>query len=265
MKLNHVKESLHAHRAVVGTELSRMRSLEVVRIFADAGYEFFFIDLEHTPFSLETVADMVAVARASEIVPLVRIPDVEYSWVARILDLGAQGIIVPRIASAQQVEEVVRWTRYPPLGVRGFALTRHQTDGVAIDPAHFMEHLHHETLVVIQIERKEALDNLEEILRVPGVDVACLGYMDLSVDLGIPGSLDDPRMIQAIERLIAAGKSTGVATGIMCNDLSAIQRWVEQGMQFIASSTDGEIFQQAASHAAERLRDICHVPRYHRS
>lgn len=261
MKLNPVKEALHAHRAVVGTELSRFRSVEVVRVFADAGYEFFFIDLEHTPFSLETVAEMVAVARASDIVPLVRVPEVEYSWVARILDLGAQGVIVPRVVSARQVEDVVRWTRYPPLGVRGFSMTRHQTDGVPIDPVHFMEHLHHETLLIIQIERKEALENIEEILQVPGVDVACLGYLDLSVDLGIPGILDDPSMIEAIERLIAAGKSYGVATGIICQDLSTIQRWVEHGMQFVACSTDGDIFQEAASREAEMLRRACHIPR----
>jgi hydroxycarboxylate dehydrogenase B len=203
MRSNRVKALLKEGKNVYGSEVSRLRSPEVPRLYAAAGFDFVFIDMEHSAFSLETVADLVQGARMADIVPLVRVPQAEYVWVARVLDLGAQGIIVPRVNTARQAADVVSWTRYPPLGIRGFACTAAQTDHKAVAADAFIEASQRETLCVIQVERQEAVDNLEEMLAVPGVDVACLGYMDLSVDLGIPGQLEHPRMVQAVERLIA--------------------------------------------------------------
>ena len=253
MRANAVKRALTAGRTVIGSEINRLPSPEVPRILAAAGFDFVFIDMEHTAFGLETVSGLVQAARAVEIVPLVRIPQLEYAYVSRVLDLGAQGIIVPRVNTAAEVRELLSWMRYPPEGIRGFACTPQQSDDVAMDAAEFIESVHRETLCVIQIERKQALENLDEMLAIPGVDVACLGYMDLSVDLGIPGQLDHPQMVAAIERLIAVSDLHDVAAGIICPKLDAVLHWMHCGMRFVSYSAESLLLEEAASAAARRL------------
>jgi 2-dehydro-3-deoxyglucarate aldolase/4-hydroxy-2-oxoheptanedioate aldolase len=254
MRPNPVKAALKAGQVVHGSEISRLASPEVARIYAAAGFDFVFIDMEHTPFGLETVAGMIQAARGAGIVPIVRVPQAEYAWVARVLDNGAQGIIVPRVNTPRQAADIVSWTRYPPRGIRGFAATPAQTDGPAIAPDEFLDSQHEQTLVVIQIERKEALDNLEAMLAIPYVDVACLGYMDLSVDLGIPGRMEHPAMVEAVERLIAVARRNRIAPGIISPDMLAVAHWVGRGMQFVSYATDAILLERAARAAVDRLR-----------
>jgi 2-keto-3-deoxy-L-rhamnonate aldolase RhmA len=254
MRVNPVKRALQAGRTVLGSEVSRLRSAEVPRLYAAAGFDFVFIDMEHSSFNLETVADMIQTARAAEIVPLVRVPQAEYAYVCRVLDLGAQGVIVPRVNTPRQVRELVSWMYYPPAGIRGFACTAQQTDHRPVAPEAFIEAANRETLCVIQIERREALENLDEMLSLPGVDVACLGYMDLSVDLGIAGQLDHPAMVAAIQRLLAVSQAHGVAAGIICPHLEAVLRWLAAGMRFVSYATESLLLQEAAAAAVQRLR-----------
>jgi uncharacterized oxidoreductase len=254
MRPNPIKRALQAGQTVVGSEISRLRSAEIPRLYAAAELDFVFIDMEHSSFSLETVSDMVQAARGANIVPLVRVPQAEYAHVSRVLDVGAQGIIVPRVNRARQVRQVLSWMYYPPRGRRGFACRPEQTDDHLIEPDAFMEAIHRNTLCVIQIERQEALDNLDEMLAIPGVDVACLGYMDLSVDLGIAAQLEHPRMVAAIERLIAVCEANGVTAGIICPHLEAVQHWMAAGMRFVSYSTEALLLQEAAAAAVRRLR-----------
>ena len=128
MRINPVKRALKAGQTVFGSELSRLRSPEVAQLYALAGFDFVFIDMEHSAFSLETVADMIAAARSAEIVPIVRVPQAEYAFVCRVLDQGAQGLIIPRVNEPEQVRDIFSWMRYPPHGVRGYAATAGQTD-----------------------------------------------------------------------------------------------------------------------------------------
>jgi len=257
MRSNPVKAALKAGKLVVGSEVSGLRSPEVARVYAAGGFDFAFIDMEHSAFGLETVAEAIRISRQSGIVPIVRVPQAEYVWVARVLDSGAQGIIVPRVNTPHEVENVVSWMRYPPVGIRGFACTFAQTEGTAVTPEEFMAAAHAETLVVIQIERREAVENLEAMLSIPGVDVACLGYMDLSVDLGIPGQMNHPRMIEAVTRMVNVAHRNGIAAGIISPELDAIRHWVKAGMRFVSYATDALLLQKAAESAVQQLRQCC--------
>ena len=228
--------------------------VEISRLYAAAGFDFVFIDMEHSAFGLETVADMIAMARIAGIVPIVRVPQAEYAFVARVLDQGAQGIIVPRVNDPQTVRDIVSWMRYPPAGIRGFADTAPQTDHQRAPIDEFMQANNHETLCVIQIERRQALDNLDEMFAVPGVDVACMGCMDLSIDLGVPGQIDHPTMVTAIQRVVDAARRHGVASGIITGQMDAIMRWVRAGMRFASYAHESLMLQDAATAAVSRLR-----------
>ena len=254
MRTNPVRRALKAGHTVFGSEICRLRSPEVARLYAHAGFDFVFIDMEHSAFSLETVADMISAARAASIVPIVRIPQAEYPFACRVLDQGAQGIIVPRVNKPEQVSDIVSWMRYPPHGIRGFSATVAQTDFQTVSPETLLEYNNRETLCVIQIERREALDHLDEMLSFPGVDVACMGYMDLSVDLGIPGQIEHPQMVSIIERVIAAANRHGIAAGIIWPQIDALIHWIQKGMRFISYSTESLLLQDAATSAVRRLK-----------
>jgi len=144
--------------------------------------------------------------------------------------------------------------RYPPHGIRGFAATAAQTDFATVAPETFIEANNRETLCVIQIERREALDYLDEMLSFPGVDVACLGYMDLSVDLGIPGQLEHPQMVSIIERVIAASQRHGIAAGIIGPQIEPIIHWMQKGIRFVSYSTESLLLHEAAASAVRRLK-----------
>jgi 2-dehydro-3-deoxyglucarate aldolase/4-hydroxy-2-oxoheptanedioate aldolase len=158
------------------------------------------------------------------------------------------------VNTPQQAAEIVSWTRHPPRGIRGFACTPAQTDWQPTEPGSFLDAIHEHTLVVIQIERAEALDNLEAMLAIPNVDVACLGYMDLSVDLGIPGQMDHPRMVEAIDHVIEACRRHHTAPGIISPDMDTVSYWVGRGMKFVSYATDAILLGQAASSAVSVLR-----------
>jgi 2-keto-3-deoxy-L-rhamnonate aldolase RhmA len=258
MKPNRVKQTLQAGGTVIGSEISRLHSADIPRIYAAAGFDFVFIDMEHTSFTLETVADMIQTARGSDIVPIVRVPQAEYAYVARALDAGAQGIIVPRVNTPAEVERIVSWTRYPPHGIRGFASTTAQTDGHVVAADEFIEAAHRATLLVIQIERCEAIANLSEMLSIDGVDVACLGLMDLSVDLGVPGEVDHPSTVAAVQRLVDVSRENGVASGIISGRDDTIATWMAQGVRFVSYATEEILLQQAAQSAVKMLRENCH-------
>ncbi len=257
MKTNLVKEVLNAGRLAIGSEVSRLPGTDIPNIYAAVGFDFVFIDMEHTPFSLETVAGLIRAARQEGIVPIVRVPQAEYAFVCRVLDAGAQGVIVPRVNTPQTVEQLVSWMRYPPHGIRGFACTFAQTDGEAVGLGAFMKAANNETLLVIQIERAEAMANLDEMLSIEGVDVACLGYMDLTIDMGSPGQVDHPEVVAAIDRLIETSNRHGVAPGIISPDMEVLEKWIARGMRFVSHATDAILLQSAANAASQRLRASC--------
>lgn len=254
MQSNPVKQALRSGQVVIGSEISRLRAADIGRIFAAAGFDFVFIDMEHSSFGIETVADMIQAARAANIVPIVRVPQAEYAFVARVLDAGAQGIIAPRVNTAREVEQLVRWMRYPPEGIRGFACNTAQTGGQAVGIDAFIERANRETLLVVQIERREAVANLEEMLAIDGVDVACLGFMDLTVDLGIPGQLEHPTAVRAVQKLVDVAEANGIASGIITDDLATIGGWVSRGMRFVSYAADETLLARAATEAVGRLR-----------
>jgi 2-keto-3-deoxy-L-rhamnonate aldolase RhmA len=260
MRTNPVKQALKAGRTVIGSEISRLRSPDIARVYARAGFDFVFIDMEHSAYSMESVADMITAARTGGIVPIVRVPQADYTLISRVLDQGAMGIMVPRVNTPEQVRDIISWMRYPPDGARGFAATLAQTDFEDTPIEALMEANNHHTLCAIQIERKQALEELDEIMSFPGVDVACLGFTDLSIDLGIPGQIDHPRMVAITERAVHLAQRHNVAAGAIGLQLETLELWAQKGMRFISYSNEVQLLQEGAAAAARRLKTAAQKP-----
>jgi len=251
---NRLKRDLRAGKSAVGTMLVEIRQPAVMQFLANAGFDFVLIDNEHGPFTIETIADLSRAARSAGITPIVRIPDLTYAAITQPLDAGAQGIMAPRIINSAEVLSVLQMMKYPPVGRRGSVMARGHTNFQSGPVGEAMQAMNDETLLIVQVETREALDRIEEILAVPGVDVALVGPNDLSIALGKPGNLDDPSFIQAIERTIAACRTRGVVPAIHVNDIERAASWARKGMRLVSISSEAGLMISAGGHAAEAVK-----------
>jgi 2-keto-3-deoxy-L-rhamnonate aldolase RhmA len=183
-------------------------------IYADAGLDFVWIDLEHTLASLERVGVVVQLARLAGITPLVRVPELQSGLIRALLDNGAQGVILPFVESPELARELVSWCRFHPRGRRGVGSPQLANDFTAISIAEHVTRADEEILVAVQVESLPGVERIEEIVAVDGLDVVCLGLADLSVSCGVPGVVDDPRVVEAAQRVIASASARGVAAGV---------------------------------------------------
>ncbi len=238
MRQNRTLARLRAGETVFGCSQQFYTSSEIPRLFAAAGFDFLFVDGEHGGFDLETIQASIAAAAASGITPLVRVCELLYSQVARVLDLGAQGVIFPRVEDARLLETAISWTKFPPRGVRGYGVFPPHYDYEARSVEAVMAHLNENLMVAVQFETRRALDAAGELLAVPGVDVAMVGPTDLSISLGVPGQFDHPVLVQAVERLIERCRAQGVVPGIHNRSASSARFWAERGMRFIGAGSE---------------------------
>jgi 2-keto-3-deoxy-L-rhamnonate aldolase RhmA len=255
MKANALRERLRQGKAAYGTMVQDVRSPSVAQIMAQAGCDFLFIDMEHGPFSLETVADLVRVARLVGVTPLVRVPDARYHLMSRPLDLGAQGIMIPRVESRAQVEYIVECALYPPLGQRGCSVDKGHNDFTSQNTWTFSEQANEENLIILQIERRQAVEEIEDLLSVPGVGAALIGPNDLSLSLGrraenMLGDLEEP-----IQHVLDACLARGIPCGIHIANLEWLAEWQRRGMQLICYSTDIKFLRDGAATGIGWLRE----------
>jgi len=236
--LNLLRQKLSAGELCVGTMAVEFRQPSVMTLLAQGGLDFVILDNEHGPFSIETLADLSRAARAAGITPIVRVPELSYAHVVQPLDAGAQGIMLPRVTERAEVEQVVRWMKYPPDGRRGAVLGRGHTNFGGGPLADTLAALNRESFLVVQIETAEAVERLEAILSVPGVDAALVGPTDLSLALGVPGKLEDPVLVRAIEAVMAGCAKHGVVPAIHTNDVRLTASWARRGMRMVSINSE---------------------------
>lgn len=252
---NRMKRALKQGKIVFGPMISEIRSPGLAVLFAQAGFDYFFIDMEHSCFTYETVSDMIMSARAAGIPVIVRpVSRKSHEAISRPLDSGAAGLLVPQIKTREDVENVVRWSRYQPLGERGMALVRQHTFFEAGDTRETMEKLNEEVLLALQIEHRDAIENLPDLLSVPGVDAAFVGPSDLSASMGKPGQGSDPEVEAAIRRVIAVCQQKGIIPGIHTSSVEKAKYWVDQGMKMIGFYTDIKLIMQISKSLVGEFR-----------
>ena len=247
MQINKVKQALKEGRVQLGCSFSQLRSPEVATILGKAGFDWTYLDSEHGGFDLETLQDLCRASVAAGMTPIVRVADVQYSLIARALDSGAMGILLPRIESPEILARAVSWAYFPPVGVRGYGLTAPHVNYEAVTMPQVIEHRNANTMVTFQIETKLALDRREELLAVPGIDAVMVGPADLSISLGIPGEFENPRLIAAVEQIRDSCLKHGVAPGIHMRSAALAKSWRDRGMKFLSTGSEtGFLFDKAA-------------------
>jgi len=260
MRNNTVKAMLAAGQVPLGTFVFEFNTPGIARIIAEAGADFVVFDMEHTGWSVETIRTLLATVRCTTLVPLVRVPTTEYDFIARVLDMGAMGIMVPMVESAEQARAIVAAAKYPPEGRRGAAFGIAHDDYAGGDIPEKIRSANREGLLLAQIETAAGVKKVDEIAAVPGIDVLWIGQFDLSLSLGIPGELAHPQLIAAMDQVVAACQRHGKTAGIMAPDLPTGRELLKQGFRMLSYSGDLWTYQAALRQALVELRRFAPSP-----
>lgn len=222
----------------------------VLEVAGMAGFDFAIIDTEHGEISADRAVDMVRAAKLSGISPVVRVYGNQPELIAKALDIGAEGVQVPQVGSKAEAVAAVKAAKFSPEGARGCNRYVRAASYSAADKFAYFGDANKETAVILQVEGKEGIDNLAEILTVPGIDVLFIGPYDLSASLGIPGQVDHPRLVAEMGKTMELASQAGVALGFFVDDVESAIKWKNAGVQYISFAADVgllyEIFRQKA-------------------
>ena len=252
-----LRDALHGDRMVLCLALMNARTPDVPAIAAAVGYDAVYVDLEHTSTSFETAAMLCASAVGAGISGLVRVPSHDPSVIARVLDNGAVGIIVPHVNSKEEAEAAVDAARFPPIGHRSIS-GPNAVSGFAPRPAAELTGvLERETVVAVMIESPQAVEASDAIAAVEGVDMILIGPSDLTAEMGIHGQYENEHFHHAVESVAAACRAHGVALGIAgIKSVDLLERFADLGLRFISAGTDVGMMTEAATARAHALREL---------
>ena len=215
-----------------------------------AGYDFALLDMEHGPGSFQNLQNLIRAANVAGVCPVVRVPRGTDIWIDRALDVGAGAVLIPQIDTAEQARAVVSAAKFSPVGSRGTCrFVRSAAYGAIPGNEYFSKA--QETVVIIQAEGRKAVENLDEILDVPGIDVIFVGPYDLSSSLGHVGEIDHPEVTACIKEIIAKANSKGVKLGCFADTVEGGKKWRDLGVKFIGYSCDTYLFYQKAKMDVE--------------
>ena len=252
---NHALRQLRAGKLAIGLGVRNARTVDIAQIAKTAGFDWLFIDCEHSSMDLDTASQIACASLAVGISPIPRVSGFEHWHASRLLDNGAQGIVFPHVDSRDEALRVANACRFPPVGKRSMGGGLQQTGFAAMPIADTARVVNEETLVVVMIESPQAVAQCDEIASVRGVDALLIGTNDLCFEMGIPGQFNDPKIADAYKRVIAAcrkhGKFPGMG-GMYTPEL--LERHVNMGVQLILSGSDFSLLLQAGTARASVVR-----------
>jgi len=234
------------------------RSGAVVEAYHEAGFDYIMVDREHTALNSETILELIRMCRALEVPCVIRVAEPSYAELNRTLDQLPDGIFIPRVRNRAEVERIIEMVKYPPWGKRGLGASTCPAGRYMgwSSPAEMVQTINETTMIGIQIETAEALENLDEILAVPGIDAAVVGNDDLSLGMGIPGQFESPTYRCAVEKVIAACRRRGIMPGIAAGDPQTVRYWAQRGMKMFWTAADICLLWQAAKNKQQEIRQV---------
>jgi len=253
--VNPARERLAKGELSLGMGVRMSRSVDIAPAMRTAGYDWLFLDLEHSAMDLDTACQIAVAALGAGIAPLVRVPHRQYWMATRVLDGGALGIVMPHVDSAAEAAEVVDHLKYPPAGHRSVAGGPPQLGFRSLPVGEASAALNQATLIAVMLETPRAIADADAIAAVPGVDVLLIGTNDLSMELGIPGELGHDKVVAAYRAVIDAcrkhGKWAGLG-GVYTEDL--MTRYIDMGARFVLAGADLGMLMAGATQRAKFLR-----------
>jgi 4-hydroxy-2-oxoheptanedioate aldolase len=249
-------QKLREGKRAVGTMVRMVRNPSIAVVASNAGLDYIMFDLEHGPYNLETVDDVFKVGRARGLGCFVRVPELAKGYVSRCLDAGATGVMVPMLESVQQARSLVAWAKYAPLGERGFGGIGGHTDFLSIGgdaTPGFMARANEDTLTIAQIETARAIQDIDAIAAVPGLDALLIGPNDLAISIGHPGDLMGEALDQAIAKVAEAARKHGKIFGMHAPD-GLIERWLPKGLTLVMSNLDANILLSGLKAICQRYK-----------
>lgn len=254
---NRLKEKLAAGGKPLGT-FCELMSENAVEALGYAGLDFVIIDNEHSPVEAETTLAMVRAAEHGGVTPLARVREISRPAVLKLLDIGAQGLIVPDVKTPDEVRQLVNWSKYAPLGKRGFSGSRKDGWGAMLNMTvpETMAYFNERVLLIPQCETAEALESIEEIAAIEGVDGIFVGPFDLSIALGIPGEFGHPRFRAALHRILTACRAAGKFTMIFSGSAASAAEDFRLGFDAVAYSMDAGFLIGGCRSELEQIRSL---------
>ena len=253
---NTLRKKLEQGKKVFGTfaELGGTNSVEAM---GQAGLDYIVIDSEHGSFETESMADMIRACELAGITPLCRVRELTRPAIMKLLDVGAGGLVIPDIESVEQIYQILEYSKYAPMGKRGYCGSRKDGWGYAfpdMSVADQMAYWNKETMIIPQCETVECLEHIEEITAIDGVDGIDIGPFDLSISMGIPGQFDNPEFVAAIDRILHACKKNGKYAMAFTTQESKINEYYDQGFEMVAYAMDATVFIDAFKRLVNNIK-----------
>ena len=242
-----LKQKVTASIQMRGAMIFEFFSPGIPIILKNAGCEFVIFDMEHGGLSLEQFKTLSIISNTNKIAPFIRIPEIKYNYVARALDLGASGVMVPMVNTPDDAIKIVRSSKYPPQGKRGAGFGFAHDNYINQSPLSYIEKANNSLINIIQIETKQGLENVKEIASVDGVDCLWVGHFDLTNFLGIPGDFSSTIYLDAINEIVFAANTYKKSLGIMVNNKQELKTYSKLGFNMIAVGTEMNILSRSIS------------------
>ena len=246
-----LKQKVTASTQIRGAMVFEFFSPGIPIILKNAGCEFVIFDMEHGGLSLEQFKTLSIISNSNKISPFIRIPEIKYNYIARALDLGASGIMVPMVNTPDDAIKIVRSSKYPPQGKRGAGFGFAHDNYINQSPLSYIEKANNSLINIIQIETKQGLENVKEIASIDGVDCLWVGHFDLTNFLGIPGDFSSTIYIDAINEIVFAANTYKKSLGIMVNNKQELETYSKLGFNMIAIGTEMNILSKSISQILE--------------
>jgi len=228
----------------------------IIEVLGHAGFDFIILDMEHGPSNLETIQNLIRAAEIAEIISIVRVSAGDYEMISKVLDVGADGVQVPQVSTPQAVERALRSAKFAPLGERGVCRFVRAAGYSSTEKNNYFQQAN-DALLIIQLEGKEALQNLNEILKVKGPDIIFIGPYDLSQSLGFTGDIEHPLVIEKTKEIVKACINQGIAVGNFTESPTQTGFWTRQGLRYMSFSVDMGMMYNASRDLVRELHREC--------
>lgn len=256
MKANRFREAIAEGRVPIGHMVWEFATRGMAKILDSADLDFVLIDMEHSGFDVDKVYDLIAWSKAAKFAPIVRVPSIEYQFMARIMDSGALGIMAPNVQTAEEAKLIVDSVKYAPFGKRGVGLNTAHTDFTMPKLPDFFEESNRNSVVVCLIESPLGVKNAEAIAKVPGVDVLWVGHFDLTQAMGIPGQFNNSDFITHLQHVADVAKAHNLRAGIQVANPDQIKKWSAMGYNVLSTGADSTTYRAALDAGVKNLREF---------